>query len=470
MAPEPRGDQRRADLTARRRGGQCRDRSGGARTRVADSGSSGHRPAILFGRSGWSLAFVFCLYAYQGLVAGFALTALPNHHAGLGASAAEVAWHNAVVGLPWVLQPAWGPLVDRFGDFRMGRRRFWAVAALSGSLAMLLFLLAVPDAPGGLARTSAVLAGHSAFAALLDTAVDAMVIDRVPPENLGRANASTRAGFVSGIAVGAALFASVLPAHGLHAAAALLAAMGATAGVLLALVREEAADALFSLGRRPPAEAGTRAGRPFRSALRRFLAPMLRWQSLLLIAFCVAIEGVASAVHLRTGLDLIQKQNWDAASLSRLQAATGLLSGTLGAFAVGWWSDRLGALRGLSAVLLASAAAYAVVAVLLAGGLDAAAPFATGVATGAPVLIFVALAPAVMRASRGPGAATRFALFMAALNLGGVAGNAAAGAAGAELPLWAPVLVAACVFAGCALVARRPRLLFRRGAAGAAPG
>ncbi len=416
--------------------------------------------------------FVFCLYAYQGLVAGFALTALPNHHAGLGASASDMAWHNAVVGLPWILQPAWGPLVDRFGDFRMGRRRFWMAAALSGSLAMLLLLLAVPDAPGGLARASWALAGHSAFASLLDTALDAMVIDRIPPEGLGRANASTRAGFVSGIAAGAALFGFLLeptpfrPAIlGLHGAALLLAAVGLFAAVPVLLFRENASDAFVSLRRRSPAGTGTRAGRPFRSSLRRFLAPMLRRQTMFLIAFCVAVEGAGAAVQLRTGLDLIQKQNWNAASLSGLQAVIGFFSGTLGVFAVGWWSDRMGALRGLFAVLLASAAGYGATALLLAGGLDSGAPLAAAMATGVPVLVFVALAPAVMRASRGPGAATRFALFMAALNLGGVGGNAVAGALGGGLPLWAPVLAAGCVFAGCALLARRPHLLFRRGAA-----
>ena len=35
--------------------------------------------------------------------------------------------------------------MDRFGDFRMGKRRFWAAAALAGSLAALLALFAVPD-------------------------------------------------------------------------------------------------------------------------------------------------------------------------------------------------------------------------------------------------------------------------------------------------------------------------------------
>jgi PAT family beta-lactamase induction signal transducer AmpG len=323
-----------------------------------------------------------------------------------------------------------------------------------------------------------VLAVHSACAALLDTAVDGMIIDRVPAGSLGRANACTRGGFVSGTAAGAAIGALVLPAytasgapphpHGLHTAAVLLAAAGVLAAALLVLVREEPTDAWFSLRRRPPPPGAAGAGRARRRLLRRFLAPMLRRQALALVAFCLAVEGAAAVVQLRTGIDLIQERGWDSASLSRMQAGLGLLGGTLGAFAVGWWSDRLGALRGLSAVLALSASAYGAAALLLAGGAVVGAPLAAGMASALPVLIFVALAPAVMRASRGPGAATRFALFMAALNLGGVGGNAVAGAAAGDLPLWAPVLAAGCVFAACAAVARRPHLLFRR-PAGAAP-
>ena len=54
----------------------------------AVAGGRGAAPP-LFGRTRWTLPLVFALYAYQGLVAGFALMALPNHHAEAGASAAE---------------------------------------------------------------------------------------------------------------------------------------------------------------------------------------------------------------------------------------------------------------------------------------------------------------------------------------------------------------------------------------------
>ena len=87
----------------------------------------------------WRIGLFTLLYLYQGLVAGFALTALANHFAAMGASTAEVGRHLAVVGLPWVLQPLlWGPVIDRATPDRMGPRRRWLVLALAGGLFMLL--------------------------------------------------------------------------------------------------------------------------------------------------------------------------------------------------------------------------------------------------------------------------------------------------------------------------------------------
>jgi len=48
----------------------------------------------------WLVTLILALYAYQGLVAGFALTGLPNHYAAQGlASLADIGAHLALVGL-----------------------------------------------------------------------------------------------------------------------------------------------------------------------------------------------------------------------------------------------------------------------------------------------------------------------------------------------------------------------------------
>lgn len=401
-------------------------------------------------------ALILALYGYQGLAAGFALTALPNHAAGLGASAEAVGAQVAAVGLPWVLQPLWGPLVDRFGDFRMGRRRFWVLAALAGALASLLplqLLAAGGDVAASPWPATAVFVLHGAFAALLDTALDAMVIDRVPRDRLGAASACTRVGFVAGAAAGAALFSALIAGAGIAAAGAVLLALGAAAAVAPLAIRESADDAWFSLGRRGAAPGGGPRARlvaALRDALRR-----RGTLGLLLLGF--ALDFAAAAFRIRLGVDLIQAGGWSPEALSRLQGALALASGTAGALAIGWWSDRVGAGRALVALLGLCAVAHAGAAPFAAQGAPAlAGAAALGLSTVAPALVFVALAPVAMRAARGPGAATRFAVFMAALNLGDAAGAAASGPVGSALGgTWQTALGAAFVFAACAAAAHR---------------
>ena len=395
------------------------------------------RAGPLIAAPGWRYALIAALYAHQGLVAGFALTAVPNHFAALGATAGQIGAHVATVGLPWILQPLWGPVVDRYGGFAMGRRRFWVLAALTASLLALSRLLLVEE--GGAATLpaiSAVFLLQGAFAALNDTATDGMIIDNVPPERLGTANAITRTGFVTGGAAGAALFAWVLPAHGLHVSALLLLAFGGLVLALQLLVREAPGDRRLSL-RRDPGRAA--AGEGFGTLLRRLGASLRGGATPLLLAFCFATDFAAAVFRLPLGVELIQARGWEAESLSRLQAGMGLFTGTLGALAIGWWTDRAGPGRAVAVLLGLCGAAH-----LLAGALllvpdprwaALAGPIALGLSTVLPALLFVALAPAVMRASLGPAAATRFALFMAALNMGDVAGSAVAGDAAAWIGL-----------------------------------
>lgn len=407
----------------------------------------------------WRLRVILAVYGYQGLVAGFGLTALPNHFAALGAAPAAIGATAAMIGLPWACQPLWGPVVDGFGGFRMGRRRAWLVFGLAGALACLALLPLAGDGLPALPWLGAILLAHGACAALVDTALDGMIIDRTPPGALGRATALTRMGFVGGTALGAAIFAWAIPAFGLPRAGLLLLLLGAAAALAPLTVREAPGDDLLSLRR----AAGRPAGTPSPGRLvRRLAMAMRRRQALTLVALCIALEIATAAFGVRLAVEMIQAGGWDPGALSRLQGGLAVLGGTLGALAIGWWSDRAGPYRVLLALLALCALAYAGSALLLQGppsGLPSA--VALALTSMVPALVFVALAPAVMRDSRGPAAATRFALFMAALNLGSALGAAASGPVGAVLAPWQTALGCAAVFAACALVAARPSRLFR---------
>lgn len=411
-----------------------------------------------FGDPAGRRLLILSLYGYQGLVAGFGMTALPNHFAEIGATVGAIGGYMALVGLPWALQPLWGPLVDRFGQSRMGRRRFWVVLALAGALAALACLPLAGDGPAALARLGPLLLLHSGCAALLDTAVDAMIIDRVPVERLGQATALTRTGFVTGTATGAVLFAWVIPHYGLIAAALLLLLLGSAAMVSALLVREADDDRLLSLwhdaSRAEPVDS-------YRVLLVRLFTAMRQPAALALLALCIVEEAATAVFGVHLSVEMIQRGGWDAVSLSRLQGGLALLGGTAGALLIGHWSDRVGHYHVLHRLLASCALAYAAAAVMLlvpqAAWLSAGALALSSVV---PALAFVALAPAVMRSSRGVGAATRFALFMAALNLGGILGSAGSGLVGGLLSSWQIALGGAVVFAACAVTAARPARLF----------
>ncbi|MFC6744547.1 MFS transporter [Methylobacterium persicinum] len=282
--------------------------------------------------SRWRFGLFSLLYLYQGLVAGFALTALANHFAAAGASTAQIGRHLAVVGLPWVLQPLlWGPVIDRGTPSRMGARRFWLVLSLACAQACLAGLLLL-GADAGLTAISAVLFLHSLAASLADTATDRLISGTVPADELGRTSAGTRAGFVIGSAAGTAIFAWILAQYGLPAAAGALLALTTPLALAPVIVRETPDDRLFSLRRDAPPRAPGR-GRMAEVVLftRGLLAAFRGRDAAILLAMCFAIDFGLALFQVPFAVALVQVHGWDAGDLSRLQAGLALLGGTLGA-------------------------------------------------------------------------------------------------------------------------------------------
>lgn len=413
-------------------------------------------------RAAWRAIAFFCVYLNQGLVAGFSLTALTNHYAQLGSSAAEIARHFAIVGAPWTVQPLWGLLVDRVTGFAMGRRRFWLVFAIAGSHLALASLLLIEDPAAVMAAVSLMFLLHSAFAALVDTAADGMIIAHVPPAEFGRTSASIRAGFVTGTAFSAAVFSWSLAQYGFRPTVAVLLALGILVTLPPVLIRETPADAWFSLRRRLRDSAAGTGGSLLRFG-KRLLAALRRREAIALLSLCFTVEFALINFQVRFAVDMIQGQGWDPVALSRLQGGLEFASGTVGALVIGLWSDRAGHVVVLRALLGLCSAAFLMSFALI--GFDRATdagPAILALGNVIPSLMFVALVPAVLQASRRAIAATQFALFMATINLGDVVGALAAAAIQPILGAAPIALAAAAVFAAWAiLLSIRPNLLFR---------
>lgn len=298
---------------------------------------------------------------------------------------------------------------------------------------------------------------HSLFASLLDTACDRMIMDHVPAEELGRVSACTRAGFVVGTSLSAAILGWTLATYGLTVSLSVLLGAGLLASLPMLLVREAPADALLSLDRRGPEPRRV----PFLRFLRRLGIALRRKRALQLLALCFGLDGALGLFELPFSVDLLQGRGWEPAALSRLQAGLALVSGTAGAFTIGLWSDRVGPVRPLRILLVASAATFVLAGVLIGAGLlGPAAPLILALTNALPGLLIVALMPALLQASRGrAGAATQFEVYMAAMNLGSVAGTASAGWLAPVMPLSAVAILVATVFLGAALLVGRGELL-----------
>ena len=404
----------------------------------------------------------FSTYFYQGLVAGFSLTALANHYAALGLSAGEVGIHFAVAGLPWTVQPIlWGPLIDRASGAAMGRRRYWSVQAALGAQICLACLCFVPGPPAVIG-VGMVFFAHSVFASLIDTACDRMIMDHVPAEELGRMSGCTRGGFVTGTSVSAGLFAWLLSATSFYTSAVILLVSSTLALAPIVLVREAPGDAFLSWAVRT-GDGTSRSNLAFGRFLKRLGTGLHRPSSIRLLALCFGVDFALALFEVRFGVDMVQAYGWDAGALSRIQAVLALVSGTVGAVAVGVWTDRSGSLVALTGLFAAGAVAFAVTAALIVTDrVDVAGPLILGLTNILPSLVIVALVPALMQASKGrAGAATQFEVFMATMNFGSVVGGAASGAV-AVVPVSATALLVVGVFAASALVSRRPDLILLR--------
>lgn len=140
------------------------------------------------------------LYFVQGLPYGFQLIALPVYLREAGMSLAGIGMATAL-SLPWSFKFIWGPLVDRYGSARFGRRRSWILPLQVGLLACVLGAAFVPPSRGVAALLGMVFL-MNLFAATMDVAVDGLAVDLLARNELGYGNIAQVVGYKVGILTG----------------------------------------------------------------------------------------------------------------------------------------------------------------------------------------------------------------------------------------------------------------------------
>ncbi|MBD1391763.1 MFS transporter [Mucilaginibacter sp. ZB1P21] len=287
----------------------------------------------------------FYLYIMQGIPSGFALTAVANYLAAKGLSSSSIGTFVAIVGIPWIIQFFWGPIIDRYQFSVIGHRKHWVVLTQALAFLASLSLLLVHDPVKQLTLMSVVFFIHSNFASVQDASVDAIAISIVPDAERGRVNAFMRGGYLLGVAVGSAGLSTVMHYYGFFYAAAAQSALLLVMTALTFCIRLDNTDGFIPSFN-------------FRSSVRpgadQLDNPKLKW------LFTQLYRGIMEKRNLRTfgvialvytcnsifirsfSFHLIHNLHWADNAMSVLQGGWGIIATLLVTLGGGVIADRIG--------------------------------------------------------------------------------------------------------------------------------
>ena len=393
----------------------------------------------------------FGLYAVQGIPSGFALTAVANYLTERGLNPEIIAAFAARIGIPWAIQFAWGPLIDRFQGSPMGRRRPWVMGTQFAAFLASLGLLAVRDPVADLTVLSIAFVVHGLFASIQDASVDAMAISTIPKSERGRVNAFMRAGALVGGGAGAALWSMLIHRFGFQGAAlaqscVLLAMTGLTFFVV-----ERPGDALMPWGRRTTGEPQLPSPAT-RTVFVELARGLLDGRSLMVFGVVLLVNAVGSVFIRAFFWHLIHVLDWGDERASVYFGTYGTLAGLAILIPSAVYADRIGSRRLVVAMM-----------VVIGGfllGFGALGPFWHDRALATAGLVIwctfdpafsVASMPVLMALCRRGVEGSQFTAYMSMVNLANLGGTYASGLA--QLHVDAPTIGVAC---GLAIIAAIP--------------
>ena len=368
----------------------------------------------------------FYLYLMQGIPSGFALTAIANYLVGKHVAPQTVGTFIAIVGIPWIIQFIWGPLIDRYQYSVIGHRKQWVVLTqcMATVASLGLLYVSVPEQQIGL--MTAAFFVHSLFASVQDASVDAIAISVVPVAERGRVNAFMRGGYLVGISLGAAGLSAVLHTYGFHTAVLLQTATLLVFTVCTFFTRLDEDDrlipAFFHRNQASPKPAGKNP--PAKYLFRKLFRGILRKQSLQQFGVIAGVY-VCFSIFIRSyTYHIIHVLGWADQSVSVLQGSWGSLLTFVVIIGGGAVSDRIGAKKLQQKVMWGVA-----VFLLLLNGLSA--WWGTHALTSAGLVLWnfadplfsVASFPVLMSMCDHEVEGSQFTAYMAIINFCDVAGS-----------------------------------------------
>ncbi|KAA3439229.1 MFS transporter [Rufibacter hautae] len=278
----------------------------------------------------------FYLYFMQGVPSGFALTALANFLTGQNVSPAAIGAFASAVGIPWVVQLGWGPLIDRFSSSSEGPYKRWVVFTQLLAFGASLLLLIVKEPSQQMGLLAALFFTHSLFASVQDASVDAMAISLVEDREKGRVNGFMRGGLLLGISFGAAGLSYLLHAYGFAVAT------GAMSAVLLLFTLLFMATPLYSQKAPGPTLQVQPGSTPaFRLVFTRLLRRLLGRESISVFGL-VFLSYLCFSLFARSlSFHLIKSLGWSDQQLSLFQGSWGAAITLAVVLGGGYLADRV---------------------------------------------------------------------------------------------------------------------------------
>jgi PAT family beta-lactamase induction signal transducer AmpG len=348
------------------------------------------------------------------------VVALPAYLAERGAGPGVVGGLVAMAMLPWSLKIIAGPIMDRWSFLAMGRRRPWVLLAQAGIAIGFVAMSFIADPLANVALISAAAFAVNFFAAFQDVAVDGMAIDVLPVDEHARANGFMWGGQILGIAATTVGGAWLLNALGVQAAGLAAAALVILIMMVPLFLRERPGERLLPWTPGVPSESA--AGEQLHGwadIARNLFRAIVMPASLLMVTanfFHRIGVGLLGAV---LPVFTVQELGWDDTAFAEWNASARLVTGIGVMLIGGWLVERTGRMRMMYVAGTLNVLAVAGMGLLpelwtTRGGV----PLFMGIQLALDSLITISWFAIAMALCRKRVAATQYAMYMAAGNLG----------------------------------------------------
>ena len=366
------------------------------------------------------------LYFAQGAPFGFTAVYYLSYLTEHGMPDGQVALLTTLLLLPWSFKALWGPVIDRWVNSSMGRRRPWILGAQFGMAITLGMLITLGTA--NLYWLGAVLFLHNMFAALQDVAADALAVDVLQPDEFGKLNGWMWVARLVGKSLGAAGSAWIAARYGFSAALVSQASIVLLVLTIPAILLERPGDTYLPSwrpGKSRNSDTPYSAYTPvtfsivFRRLLNRTILGIVIFG--ILAAMSESIASVTCKPY------YIKQLEWGHIRYSQVLGAVVALE-VVGAILGGWLADRYGTKPVIAGSLMIYAGLTLIVG--LPGAWHSTSWFAESFLWSSHAVFAVgtvAFLAHAMSTSRGTGCATVFTIMMSSANIGHTLGSALTG-------------------------------------------